>query len=128
MERNYSYVSRKPVPLERAKSNERFAMYAITLVIGLVVVMVAKAIFIVNAMPPGHHAGFVNAVVTFAQLIVTLATLVLVGVQMRIAVRQLEQHEGSRNSAYDRMQPRIPCSSDRNVTDGFGDSSQESVI
>lgn len=78
-------------PLERAKTQERIATYSIALIVGLVVVMLARAVTVTAAQSAADQGRTMSVIVTIVQLIVTISTLLLVRHQVHLAVQQIEQ-------------------------------------
>ena len=81
-------------PLVRAKTQERIATYSIALVVGLVIVIVGRAIELASGQPTGEQQRTISAIMSVVQFIVTLATLALIRHQVSVAVHQIEQAEG----------------------------------
>jgi len=69
--------------------------------VALIVVLVGRAVEIAGAEPVADQQRLISTILTFVQVIVTLATLALVRNQISVAVHQMEQSEeaGKRRSA-----------------------------
>ncbi len=80
-------------PLQQAKRHERLATYSIALIVGIVVILVARSLMVAITESPTAQSRLMNAIFPVAQLIVSLATLALVHHQTSLAVRQMEQAE-----------------------------------
>jgi uncharacterized membrane protein YkgB len=94
------HVSRDKQPaLERARSQEKRATYATALIVTLIVIVVGRAVQVASAEPAVDRQRLITTILTIVQVIVTLATLVLVRNQVSVAVHQMEQLEetGSRS-------------------------------
>jgi hypothetical protein len=81
-------------PLVRAKTHEKIATYSIALVVGLVVLIVGRAIEMASGESSGDQLRSMSVIIAVVQTIVTLATLALVRHQVSVAVHQIEQAEG----------------------------------
>jgi hypothetical protein len=81
-------------PLVRAKTHEKIATYSIAVVVGLVVVIVGRAIELASGEPSGDRLRMMSVIMSVVQTIVTLATLALIRHQVSVAVHQIEQAEG----------------------------------
>jgi uncharacterized membrane protein YkgB len=86
-------VHGKRSPLERAKTQERIATYSVALIVGLVIVLIARAVTFSATQSAGSQERLMSLIMTIVQFIVTISTLMLVRHQVSIAVRQIEESE-----------------------------------
>ena len=88
-------------PLERARSKERFATYAISIIIAVVVLLVARAFVGAPGDSVQDHFRLVAMIATFAQFVVAVTTLVIVRNQVSVAVHQIEHADASQSQIRD---------------------------
>jgi hypothetical protein len=84
---------RKRSQLEHAQMGERMSTYSLALIVGIVVVLLGSAAMIAGSESAGDRPRLMIAIIAIAQLLVSLATLVLVHRSMSAAVRDGEQAE-----------------------------------
>ena len=86
---------RRPTPLERAKSHQRIATYSIAVIVVFIAILVAAALTVGTGETAVERQRLMSVIEPFAQLLLSLATFVLIGNQVSVAVGQIEQAEES---------------------------------